>query len=606
MNKQLDELLSEPLFPETPDGSNKNDSLSTNIWRMYTKAKDSLPHADRMENLMWRMMTMTLKAKHDALISATKHKATQQHNNEAMHIDRDDELQQQLPITTTTAMDVSQLYNSPPQSDDTTALLSSSAPPYIMDILRDSLDLLDEQTRNVMVSGSSRASSFTTANTTDENKHHDDHAEPHCSEAMVIPHAMENDLAVSETYSHQGLSQSSKPAHYSFLQQQHPITTTTHQHMPTTTSSSTNHSLVDMHTIPRASSFSSMTIPHPETMAEIPHTTTAVGINPSGSGMSLDDLVSFCDPDQKQSWEPPLDALGLLSLQSIDIDRTSTTSSADTLEKNNNTTSTIIGSDTYNDNKQTSSISVTPGHQQRKATFQQDRTRCSNCDTTTTPLWRRDPEGQTLCNACGLFYKLHGVVRPLSLKSDGIKKRNRQGGNTQGSGNTRFKSKQQLEMPGRGLMPATSSFHVLPGRRPLFTRSQPPAASMAYQQSKKKRRASTQPIYNHHNTFGNTTSSSSSVSFNHPNDGYNTLLLQPSSQQQQQQQHPGLPPDLHATLETIGNHLSTLPPELLPIIASAANYHAMAKRQQQQQQSSSSSSPSSSSSSNGINQFIHP
>ncbi|KLT39855.1 GATA-domain-containing protein [Cutaneotrichosporon oleaginosum] len=48
---------------------------------------------------------------------------------------------------------------------------------------------------------------------------------------------------------------------------------------------------------------------------------------------------------------------------------------------------------------------------------------CTNCQTTNTPLWRRDPEGQPLCNACGLFFKLHGVVRPLSLKTDVIKKR---------------------------------------------------------------------------------------------------------------------------------------------------------------------------------------
>lgn len=52
-------------------------------------------------------------------------------------------------------------------------------------------------------------------------------------------------------------------------------------------------------------------------------------------------------------------------------------------------------------------------------------TKCSNCHTKTTPLWRRDPQGNPLCNACGLFLKLHGVVRPLSLKTDVIKKRQR-------------------------------------------------------------------------------------------------------------------------------------------------------------------------------------
>ncbi|KAH9935591.1 uncharacterized protein B0H18DRAFT_976418 [Fomitopsis serialis] len=58
---------------------------------------------------------------------------------------------------------------------------------------------------------------------------------------------------------------------------------------------------------------------------------------------------------------------------------------------------------------------------------------CTNCQTTNTPLWRRDPEGQPLCNACGLFFKLHGVVRPLSLKTDVIKKRNRASGTPHGA-----------------------------------------------------------------------------------------------------------------------------------------------------------------------------
>lgn len=52
-------------------------------------------------------------------------------------------------------------------------------------------------------------------------------------------------------------------------------------------------------------------------------------------------------------------------------------------------------------------------------------TKCSNCGTHNTPLWRKDPQGNSLCNACGLFLKLHGVMRPLSLKTDTIKKRQR-------------------------------------------------------------------------------------------------------------------------------------------------------------------------------------
>lgn len=38
---------------------------------------------------------------------------------------------------------------------------------------------------------------------------------------------------------------------------------------------------------------------------------------------------------------------------------------------------------------------------------------CSNCSAKDTPLWRRLASGETVCNACGLYYKLHGAHRPI-------------------------------------------------------------------------------------------------------------------------------------------------------------------------------------------------
>ena len=62
----------------------------------------------------------------------------------------------------------------------------------------------------------------------------------------------------------------------------------------------------------------------------------------------------------------------------------------------------------------------------KRRAFQPDNMSvCANCQTTNTPLWRRDANGNAICNACGLYYKLHLVHRPITMMRTEIKRRKR-------------------------------------------------------------------------------------------------------------------------------------------------------------------------------------
>ncbi|XP_068427041.1 GATA-binding factor 6-B-like isoform X2 [Clinocottus analis] len=63
--------------------------------------------------------------------------------------------------------------------------------------------------------------------------------------------------------------------------------------------------------------------------------------------------------------------------------------------------------------------------QKRTSTSRRIGLSCANCQTSTTTLWRRNVEGEPVCNACGLYTKLHGVPRPLAMKKEGIQTRKR-------------------------------------------------------------------------------------------------------------------------------------------------------------------------------------
>ncbi|KAF9583844.1 Transcription factor GATA-5 [Lunasporangiospora selenospora] len=69
------------------------------------------------------------------------------------------------------------------------------------------------------------------------------------------------------------------------------------------------------------------------------------------------------------------------------------------------------------------SISITPRRSFTKQEVQAmdpDPKHCNNCKTMNTPSWRRCPDGRILlCNACGLYQKLHGKPRPFFRARDG-------------------------------------------------------------------------------------------------------------------------------------------------------------------------------------------
>lgn len=46
---------------DSPEDMQKKDPLATQVWRLYSKQKGTLPNAERMENLTWRMMALTLR-----------------------------------------------------------------------------------------------------------------------------------------------------------------------------------------------------------------------------------------------------------------------------------------------------------------------------------------------------------------------------------------------------------------------------------------------------------------------------------------------------------------------------------------------------------------
>ncbi|OAP63043.1 hypothetical protein AYL99_02270 [Fonsecaea erecta] len=104
---------------------------------------------------------------------------------------------------------------------------------------------------------------------------------------------------------------------------------------------------------------------------------------------------------------------------------------------------------------------------------------CKNCGTTVTPLWRRDEQGRPICNACGLYHKLHGSHRPVQMKKSTIKRRKRvvpaySDGVRPATSSSQQQPQQQQSASPEPVVPASAREPMLVDNPPWPKRKRPP------------------------------------------------------------------------------------------------------------------------------------
>ncbi|ORZ06942.1 hypothetical protein BCR42DRAFT_426755 [Absidia repens] len=85
----------------------------------------------------------------------------------------------------------------------------------------------------------------------------------------------------------------------------------------------------------------------------------------------------------------------------------------------------------------------------------QDHIQCVNCQQTRTPLWRKNERGESVCNACGLYSRLHHRDRPAKMRKTTIQRRRRDCWSSEDDHPYQYQQQQQQQQQQQDMSPAT-------------------------------------------------------------------------------------------------------------------------------------------------------
>ncbi|KAF9112988.1 hypothetical protein BGX27_002424 [Mortierella sp. AM989] len=390
----------------------KEDPLATQVWRLYSKAKDSLPNAQRLENLTWRMMAMTLHKNEECKQSLASQSPPSPTDTISGRNIRYSHSHSDVSKTTQSHSGYHEAKASPPDRYPTT---HGYMPPQTCDTSQKSLMGPNIKTFSPTSLASSTNETLDIYTSVSQQQISQSTADLIMLETVIQDLEMDNDASFENTETGSPLEIGNSPQLYRdlsvldqqiFLQFQDFANS---HNQSSTMDDQINNRMAQANTMDFTYGYPSSSIyplEHPN--QQLPQTSEWSIKNPRMEYMDI---------------QP----------RNLDIGQRSGSYSASTSEKPLPLSSETPSS-TSSETEEDTAVTATP-------------TQCTNCKTRTTPLWRRDDEGNSLCNACGLFLKLHGRVRPLSLKTDVVRKRNRGGMNSKTTKKTqeRIHEKEDLD-----------------------------------------------------------------------------------------------------------------------------------------------------------------